>query len=185
MLMRDASPKQRIPCIIRISIFGAFSAGKKCPLYKGKYGKVAELIPALKKHNADHERFSNFRPIRFVLLLLLDLSTVDTVDHSTLLLHLRIWFGVKGSALAWFESYLASCKYYIQLEGYKSSLRSLDFGVPQGSVLGPLLYVLYTSPEADIRSLMICSTTSMLMILSSTSPLKLTPLMMPAWLTQE
>ena len=38
MLMRDASLKQRIPCIMRISIFGAFSAGKKCALYTGKYG---------------------------------------------------------------------------------------------------------------------------------------------------
>ena len=38
MLMRDASLKQRIPYIIRISIFGAFSAGKKCALYTGKYG---------------------------------------------------------------------------------------------------------------------------------------------------
>ena len=57
---------------------------------------------------------------------------------------------MKGSALAWFESYLASRKYYVQVEGYKSSLRSLDSGVPQGSVLGPLLYVLYTSPVADI-----------------------------------
>ena len=38
MLIRDASLKQRIPCIMRISIFGAFSAGKKCALYTGKYG---------------------------------------------------------------------------------------------------------------------------------------------------
>ena len=38
MLMRDASLKQRIPCVMRISIFGAFSAGKKCALYTGKYG---------------------------------------------------------------------------------------------------------------------------------------------------
>ena len=38
MLMRDASLKQRIPCIMRISIFEAFSAGKKCALYTGKYG---------------------------------------------------------------------------------------------------------------------------------------------------
>ena len=38
MLMRDASLKQRIPCIMRILIFGAFSAGKKCALYTGKYG---------------------------------------------------------------------------------------------------------------------------------------------------
>ena len=41
MLMRDASLKQRIPCIMRISIFGAFSAGKKCALYTGKYGTAA------------------------------------------------------------------------------------------------------------------------------------------------
>ena len=38
-LMRDASLKQRIPCIIHISILGAFLAGKKCALYTGKYGK--------------------------------------------------------------------------------------------------------------------------------------------------
>ena len=43
MLMRDASLKQRIPCIMRISIFGAFSAGKKCALYTGKYG-ITDLI---------------------------------------------------------------------------------------------------------------------------------------------
>ena len=42
MLMRDASLKQRIPCIMRISIFGAFSAGKKCALYTGKYGTVVK-----------------------------------------------------------------------------------------------------------------------------------------------
>ena len=40
VLMRDASLKQRIPCITRISIFGAFSAGKKCALYTGKYGNL-------------------------------------------------------------------------------------------------------------------------------------------------
>ena len=86
-----------------------------------------------------------------MLLLLLDFSAAfDTVDHSTLLLRLRTRFGVKGSAIARFESYLASRKYYVQVEGYRSSLRSLDSGVPQGSVLGPLFYVLYTSPVTDI-----------------------------------
>ena len=88
---------------------------------------------------------------RSVLLLLVDLSAAfDTADHSTLLLRLHTRFGVKGSALVWFESYLASRKCYVQVEGCKSSLRSLDVGVAQGSVLGPLLYVLYTYPVADI-----------------------------------
>ena len=41
MLMRDVSLKQRVPCIICISIFGAFSAEKKCTLYTGKYGMYA------------------------------------------------------------------------------------------------------------------------------------------------
>ena len=47
MLMSDASLKQRIPCIMRISIFGAFSAGKKCALYTGKYGikRLMNRIP--------------------------------------------------------------------------------------------------------------------------------------------
>ena len=67
-----------------------------------------------------------------MLLLLLDLSAAfDTIDHSTLLLRLRTRFGVKGSALAWFESYLASRKYNVQVEGYKSSLRSLDSVYPR------------------------------------------------------
>jgi len=44
MLMSDASLKQRIPCIIRISIFGAFSAGKKCALYTGKYGTFRQWM---------------------------------------------------------------------------------------------------------------------------------------------
>ena len=55
--MRDASLKQRIPCIIRISIFGAFSAGKMCALYKGKYGKGIGIwkLPAPK--NAEYKKW--------------------------------------------------------------------------------------------------------------------------------
>ena len=49
MLTRDASLKQRIPCVIRISIFGAFSGEKKCALYTGKYGS---LMPLWLKINA-------------------------------------------------------------------------------------------------------------------------------------
>ena len=82
-----------------------------------------------------------------VILLLLDLSAAfDTVDHSILLSRLSHRFGVRGNALAWFESYLTSRKQFVQVEDCKSSQ-------PQGSVLGPLLYLLYTSPIADIIKL--------------------------------
>ena len=87
-----------------------------------------------------------------MILLLLDLSAAfDTVNHSILLSRLSRRFGVRAStALLWFESHLKSRKYYVQVEGSRSSWRTMKCGVPQGSVLGPLLYLLYTAPIADI-----------------------------------
>ena len=76
-----------------------------------------------------------------VTLLLLDLSSAfDTVDHLILLSRLSHRFGIKGNALAWFDSYLKSRKQFVQIEDCQSSQRCLAHGVPQGSVLGPLLY---------------------------------------------
>ena len=50
-------------------------------------------------------------------------------------------FVINGRAHAWFESYLESRKYYVHVEGGKSSVRSLTCGVPQVSVVGPILYI--------------------------------------------
>ena len=86
-----------------------------------------------------------------VVLLLLDLSAAfDTVDYSILLSRLALRFGVNGQVSAWIGSYLKDREQFVQIENTKSSIRQLLRGVPQGSVLGPLLYVLYTAPIADI-----------------------------------
>ena len=80
-----------------------------------------------------------------------DLSAAfDTVDQSILLSRLRDRFGVNGTAAAWFESYLTSPTQFVRVHDCWSTQRSLERSVPQGSVLGPLLYLLYTSPIADI-----------------------------------
>ena len=72
------------------------------------------------------------------------------MDHSILLSRLSSRFGIKGTVLAWLRPYLTSRKQFVDVNRCKPSQRLLERGVPQGSVLGSLLYLLYTSPLADI-----------------------------------
>ena len=77
------------------------------------------------------------------IAIFLDLSKAfDTLDHKILLSKLQ-YYGVKGTALKWFESYLANRYQYVMYEGTKSQQLRLHTGVPQGSVLGPLLFLIY------------------------------------------
>ena len=80
------------------------------------------------------------------LLVLLDLrAAFDTVDHRILLDRLQFDFGISGTALNWFESYLSNRTQRISIDGVLSNIFNLKFGVPQGSCLGPLLFSLYAS----------------------------------------
>jgi hypothetical protein len=82
-----------------------------------------------------------------ILLVLLDLSAAfDTIDHSTLMKRLHNIFGLRGSAYMWFDNYLKNRTQSVIIDDKQSALWTLLFGVPQGSVLGPLLFILYTSP---------------------------------------
>ncbi|KAK3554597.1 hypothetical protein QTP70_027889, partial [Hemibagrus guttatus] len=78
------------------------------------------------------------------VLILLDLSAAfDTVNHKTLLSTFRS-LGICGTAWEWFASYLDGHSYKATWKGLTSAPRRLSTGVPQGSVLGPLLFCLYT-----------------------------------------
>ena len=81
------------------------------------------------------------------VLTLLDLSAAfDTIDHITLLSRLQTLYGISGPALAWFESYLTGRTQAVLVDGQRSAPAPLAFGVPQGSVLGPVLFIMYTKP---------------------------------------
>ena len=87
-----------------------------------------------------------------VILLLLDLSAAfDTVDHCILLDRLSDRFGITGNALEWFRSYLSNRHQVVKVNSHESTSRELRCGVPQGSVLGPILFLLYTSLGDVIR----------------------------------
>ena len=79
----------------------------------------------------------------FTGVLFLDLKKAfDTVDHSILLAKLER-YGVQGCSLEWFKSYLKGRKQVCSINGKKSSAKDVKYEVPQGSNLGPILFLLY------------------------------------------
>ena len=77
---------------------------------------------------------------------MLDLSAAfDTIDHSILLETLGSGFGVGGTALKWFTSYLSQRTQQVQIKGTLSEKKQLTTGVPQGSCLGLVLFTIYVA----------------------------------------
>ena len=84
------------------------------------------------------------------LLMCLDLSAAfDTVDQLKMLLILEISFGVRGTALKWFKSFLMGRTQRVLIEGELSDPQNLDYGVAQGSILGPKLFNIYAQSFAS------------------------------------
>ena len=85
------------------------------------------------------------------ILTLLDLSSAfDTIDQDILIKRLDQSYGVRGKVLKWFASYLSGRTQSVKIGTHNSESRPLLFGVPQGSVLGPILYTLYAQPVGSI-----------------------------------
>ena len=85
------------------------------------------------------------------VLVLLDLNAAfDTIDHNILLQRLEHQICIKGTALSWFRSYLSDRSQFVHVKDESSINTTVSHGVPQGSVLEPILFTLYMLPLGNI-----------------------------------
>ena len=88
---------------------------------------------------------------KITILTALDMSAAfDTLDHTTLIHRLEHTFGLSGFVASWIRSYLFSCSSFVKIDWSSSPVTTIHTSVPQGSVLSPLLFVLFISPIANV-----------------------------------
>ena len=140
-----------------ISLLSVFSKISEKLMYKRLYNflEIHKILYNLQfgfrpSHSVNHALISLTESIKntldnkaFGCGIFLDLQKAfDTVNHQILLKKLE-HYGIRGTALAWFSSYLSNRKQYASVNGHNSNHLDVVCGVPQGSVLGPLLFLIY------------------------------------------
>ena len=114
-----------------------------------------------KGHSTDHAIIqlidqinNNFENTEFTIGVFIDLSKAfDTVDHRILLKKL-IHYGVNGNNIRWFESYLTNRKQFLSLNNKNTNFANITYGVPQGSILGPLLFLIYVNDLCNASNIL-------------------------------
>ena len=106
------------------------------------------LTPAATDLSLSFLQFLSLLPLERHIL---DLSAaLDTIDHNILLSRLEHVFGMHGTALQWFFPYLSTRIQTVSIKNVKSDPAPVPYVVPRGSVLGSVLFVLYTTPLFDV-----------------------------------
>ena len=150
--------------VAHIQLYNYFKKNKL--FYKGQYGFRDEHSTELAALELVDRLHSDMDNKEIPIAIYMDLSKAfDTLDH-TILLHKLKHYGVHGSALSWFHSYLNNRYQYVEIQQHKSNPQLLKTGVPQGSVLGPLLFLIYMNDipntSSELKFILFADDTSLL-----------------------
>jgi len=104
--------------------------------------------------NCSHDHLINaIGSQKISCLCLLDLSAAfDTIDYSILITRIFSWFFIHGSVLNWFKSYLSSRSFRVKCDNHMSFPHTCSCDVPRSSLLGPLLFIMYTTTLSTLIS---------------------------------
>lgn len=139
-ILEKVAYKQLYSYLSHNSLFDAYQSG-----FRVNHSTETALIRVVNdlKMATDNHKVS--------VLVLLDLSAAfDTVDHTILIQRLQDQIGICGSALAWITSYLNGRSFSVTINNFFSDSMDTSHGIPQGSILGPLLFNLYMLPLGHI-----------------------------------
>ena len=155
--MDNYRPISILPAISKIfervvynQLYEYFSHNKL--FYEGQYGFRGDHSTELANIELTDRIISALDEKKLPLTIFMDLSKAfDTLDHEILLKKLH-YYGISGIALKWFRSYLTHRSQYVELNYTSSDQKLIETGVPQGSILGPLLFLIYMNDISNVSN---------------------------------
>ncbi len=134
--------------IVALQIVNHLQANNLMDIFQSAYTKYHSTEMALLR--VQNDILIHLNKSDTVMLVLLDVSAAfHTIDHNILFKRMEKRCGIKGNALKFLKSYLTNRKQKVVIGDNESTARDLKYGVPQGSVLGPILFNIYMAPLGD------------------------------------